>query len=161
MNDFESKIDFITNMVKLYKNNALDDFEISIKDTKNSSISLRFSNGKLTQPSLEQIQQPSASASKLVNPTVTLIEPLETNVKDTKGMVYSEMVGTAYLSASPDEENPFVKVGQLVSEGETILIIEAMKTMNHIEAPHSGTVEKILVSDGEPVQYNSELMIIR
>lgn len=161
MNDFENKIDFITNMVKLYKNNALDDFEVSIKDTKNSSISLRFSNGKLIQPSPEQIQQPSASASKPVNPPVTLTEPVETNVKDTKGIVYSEMVGTAYLSVSPDAENPFVKVGQLVSEGETILIIEAMKTMNHIEAPHSGTVEKILVSDGEPVQYNSELMIIR
>jgi len=69
------------------------------------------------------------------------------------------MVGTAYLAAEPGAE-PFVAVGQQVSAGQTLLIIEAMKTMNHIPAPATGTVKRILVADGTPVEYGAPLMII-
>ncbi|RAI29054.1 acetyl-CoA carboxylase biotin carboxyl carrier protein [Rhodoplanes serenus] len=75
------------------------------------------------------------------------------------GVVTSPMVGTAYRSPEP-EARPFVEVGTAVKAGETVLIIEAMKTMNQIPAPRSGTVTQILVEDGQPVEFGEPLMII-
>lgn len=75
------------------------------------------------------------------------------------GAVTSPMVGTAYLAAEPGA-TPFITVGATVAEGQTVLIIEAMKTMNHIPAPKSGTVKRILVEDGTPVEYGAPLLII-
>ena len=69
------------------------------------------------------------------------------------------MVGTVYMSAEPGAA-PFSAIGKSVSEGETILIIEAMKTMNHIPAPRSGTIKRILVEDGAPVEFGAPLVII-
>lgn len=75
------------------------------------------------------------------------------------GAVTSPMVGTVYLQSEPGTA-PFVKVGDSVSEGDTLLIIEAMKTMNQIPAPRSGTVKRILIADGAPVEFGAPLMII-
>jgi acetyl-CoA carboxylase biotin carboxyl carrier protein len=75
------------------------------------------------------------------------------------GTVLSPMVGTAYLAPEPGAK-PFVDVGSTVNAGDTLLIIEAMKTMNQIPAPRSGTVIKILVEDGTPVEFGEPLMII-
>jgi acetyl-CoA carboxylase biotin carboxyl carrier protein len=75
------------------------------------------------------------------------------------GLVTSPMVGTAYVGSEPGAR-PFVEVGSRVSAGETLLIIEAMKTMNQIPAPRSGTVVQILVEDGQPVEFGEPLMII-
>ncbi|PHQ99266.1 MAG: acetyl-CoA carboxylase, biotin carboxyl carrier protein, partial [Marinosulfonomonas sp.] len=75
------------------------------------------------------------------------------------GAVTSPMVGTAYLQAEPTSPT-FVSVGAQVSEGDTILIIEAMKTMNHIPAPKSGTVKRIFVTDGDAIEFGAPLMII-
>ncbi|RLP24783.1 acetyl-CoA carboxylase biotin carboxyl carrier protein [Mesorhizobium sp. YM1C-6-2] len=76
-----------------------------------------------------------------------------------KNAVPSPMVGTAYLAPSPDAK-PFVEVGQAVKEGQTLLIIEAMKTMNQIPSPRSGTVTAILVEDAQPVEYGMPLVVI-
>ena len=75
------------------------------------------------------------------------------------GAVTSPMVGTAYLSAEPGAA-AFVTVGQAVAEGDTLMIVEAMKTMNHIPAPRAGTVRRILVDDGNPVEFGTPLMIV-
>ena len=75
------------------------------------------------------------------------------------GMVPSPMVGTAYRAPDPDAR-PFVEVGDIVKEGQTLLIVEAMKTMNQIPAPRPGTVTQILVQDGQPVEFGEPLMII-
>lgn len=75
------------------------------------------------------------------------------------GAVSSPMVGTVYLQAEPGS-NPFISVGDKISEGQTILIIEAMKTMNQIPAPKSGKVARILVDDGTPVEFGTPLIII-
>jgi acetyl-CoA carboxylase biotin carboxyl carrier protein len=75
------------------------------------------------------------------------------------GAVTSPMVGTVYMSAEPGA-TAFVTVGATVTEGQTVLIIEAMKTMNHIPAPRAGTVKRILVADGNAVEYGAPLMII-
>ena len=71
----------------------------------------------------------------------------------------SPMVGTVYLAPSPDSD-AFVKVGQAVKEGQTLLIIEAMKTMNQIPATKSGKVVEVLVEDGQPVEFGDPLVII-
>lgn len=76
-----------------------------------------------------------------------------------KNAVPSPMVGTAYRSPAPGA-NTFVEVGQSVKEGQTLLIIEAMKTMNQIPAPRSGTVTAILFEDAQPVEYGEPLVVI-
>ena len=76
-----------------------------------------------------------------------------------KNSVTSPMVGTAYLAPSPDAE-PFIAVGLKVREGQTLLIIEAMKTMNQIPSPRAGTVTAILFEDAQPVEYGEPLVVI-
>lgn len=75
------------------------------------------------------------------------------------GAVTSPMVGTAYWSPEPGAK-PFIEIGSKVSVGQTLLIIEAMKTMNQIPSPRAGTVTQILVEDGQPVEYGEPLVII-
>lgn len=78
---------------------------------------------------------------------------------DAAGTVTSPMVGIAYLSAEPGA-TPFIAQGQAVNAGQTVMLIEAMKTFNQIKAPRAGTVTRILVSSGEPVEYAQPLLVI-
>ena len=75
------------------------------------------------------------------------------------GLVTSPMVGTAYLGAEPGAR-AYVEIGSRVRAGETLLIVEAMKTMNQIPAPRAGTVTQILIEDGQPVEFGEPLMIV-
>jgi acetyl-CoA carboxylase biotin carboxyl carrier protein len=75
------------------------------------------------------------------------------------GCVHSPMVGTAYLAPEPGAP-PFIDVGTRVSQGQTLLIIEAMKTMNHIPAPKAGTVTRILIGNSQPVEFGEPLVIV-
>ncbi|PTW60275.1 biotin carboxyl carrier protein [Breoghania corrubedonensis] len=75
------------------------------------------------------------------------------------GVVNSPMVGTAYHSPEPGAR-PFVDIGDTVRAGQTIMIVEAMKTMNQIAAPKAGTVKEILVEDGQPVEFGEPLLVI-
>jgi len=75
------------------------------------------------------------------------------------GLVPSPMVGTAYRAAEPGAK-PFVDVGSTVGVGDTLLIVEAMKTLNQIPSPRAGTVTQILFEDGQPVEYGEPLMIV-
>jgi acetyl-CoA carboxylase biotin carboxyl carrier protein len=75
------------------------------------------------------------------------------------GVVPSPMVGTAYLGPEPGAR-PFIEIGAVVKEGQTLLIVEAMKTMNAIPAPRAGTVTRILVTNAQPVEYGEPLLII-
>jgi acetyl-CoA carboxylase biotin carboxyl carrier protein len=75
------------------------------------------------------------------------------------GLVTSPMVGTAYLGAEPGAR-PYVEIGSRVRAGETLLIVEAMKTMNQIPAPRAGVVTQILIEDGQPVEFGEPLMIV-
>jgi acetyl-CoA carboxylase biotin carboxyl carrier protein len=85
--------------------------------------------------------------------------PKPTEVSGHPGLVASPMVGTAYMSPSPGAA-PFVKVGDMVTEGQTMLIIEAMKTMNQIPAPRAGRVTQVIIGDGQPVEFGEPLLII-
>jgi acetyl-CoA carboxylase biotin carboxyl carrier protein len=82
-----------------------------------------------------------------------------TDIAKHPGLVPSPMVGTAYWSPEPGAK-PFIEVGTKVSAGQTLLIIEAMKTMNQIPSPRAGTVTQILVEDGQPVEFGEPLVII-
>jgi acetyl-CoA carboxylase biotin carboxyl carrier protein len=89
------------------------------------------------------VSAPSVAAGSIENP----------------GAVKAPMVGTAYLAPQPGAP-PFVHLGDVVAEGQPLLIIEAMKVMNPIPAPHGGTVQEILFADGRPVEYGEVLMVV-
>ena len=86
----------------------------------------------------------------------------QTNTSPSKSFngVKSPMVGTAYLAPEPGAK-PFVTIGSKIKKGDTVLIVEAMKTMNHIPASQDGVVEEILVNDGESVEFDQELIRIK
>ena len=92
-------------------------------------------------------------------PAAAAAAPASIDPTQHPGAVISPMVGTAYLGPAPGAR-PFVEVGGQVKAGEPLLIIEAMKTMNQIPAPRSGTVIQVLVEDGQPVEYGQPLLII-
>ncbi|MCZ2328302.1 acetyl-CoA carboxylase biotin carboxyl carrier protein [Bartonella sp. F02] len=116
-----------------------------------------------TPASSEQVIYTPISSPNLTapptSPTETSITTASTKEERSKNAVTSPMVGTAYLASAPGAQ-PFVEIGQNVSEGQTLLIIEAMKTMNHISSPHAGTVTAILVKDGQPVEFGEPLIIV-
>lgn len=100
-----------------------------------------------------------APAVQAPAPSIVSAPATEAPAAKSAGTVNSPMVGTAYMSPSP-EAAPFVQVGSKVKAGQAIMIIEAMKTMNQIPAPHGGTVTAILVGNGDPVEYDEPLMVI-
>lgn len=104
-----------------------------------------------------QAPGPTATAASAPSPAHALPEPVDPSRHP--GALKSPMVGTAYRAPSP-EASPFVEVGTEVRQGQTVLIIEAMKTMNQIVAPRAGRVTQILVADGQPVEYDEPLLII-
>jgi acetyl-CoA carboxylase biotin carboxyl carrier protein len=102
----------------------------------------------------------SAPALAVTAPTpVAMPAPVPADPAKHPGVVASPMVGTAYRAAEPGAK-PFVDVGSQVKIGDTLLIVEAMKTMNQIPAARAGTVTQILFEDGQPVEYGQPLMII-
>jgi acetyl-CoA carboxylase biotin carboxyl carrier protein len=104
---------------------------------------------------------PAASPASLVAPTLAQVEPAAASVpaKPMGEAVKSPMVGTVYLQSQPGAP-PFVRVGERVSQGQTLLLVEAMKTMNPIGAPRDGVVSELLVADGQPVEYGEPLVLL-
>ena len=100
----------------------------------------------------------TASVAAAPLPATALAAPAADMAKH-PGAVPSPMVGTAYWASEPGAK-PFIEVGSKVSVGQTLLIIEAMKTMNQIPSPRAGTVTQILVEDGQPVEFGEPLLII-
>ena len=92
-------------------------------------------------------------------PGAVQVAAVPTAADAAKNAVPSPMVGTAYLAPSPDAK-PFIEVGQTIREGQTLLIIEAMKTMNQIPSPRSGRVTAILIEDAQPVEFGQPLVVI-
>ena len=105
-----------------------------------------------------QFAAPSQAAAPAAAPASMPSDPA-TIVAKAGETVKSPMVGTAYLQASP-EAAPFVKVGDTVKKGQTLVIVEAMKTMNPIQAPRDGVVAEILVGDAQPVEYGEPLVLL-
>ena len=85
--------------------------------------------------------------------------PIEEKIDDPKTVIKSPIVGTAYLSPEPGSK-PFVSVGKKIKKGETLLIVEAMKTMNHVPSTKDGIVKKICVEDGQPVEFGQTIIVV-
>jgi acetyl-CoA carboxylase biotin carboxyl carrier protein len=123
---------------------------------------LRVRVSRQAPPAMHAFSAPVATAApqQMVSPpAVTAADMQHQPVDIAKNALTSPMVGTAYLAPSPDAE-PFIAVGQKVREGQTLLIIEAMKTMNQIPSPRAGTVTAILFEDAQPVEYGEPLVVI-
>ena len=86
-------------------------------------------------------------------------EPIEEEIDDPNTVIKSPIVGTAYLSPEPGAK-PFVSVGKKIKKGETLLIVEAMKTMNHVPCTKDGVVKKICVEDGQPVEFGQTIIVL-
>ncbi|WP_312410035.1 acetyl-CoA carboxylase biotin carboxyl carrier protein, partial [Shinella sp.] len=107
----------------------------------------------------QYVQAPMAAPAPVAAPAVSAAVAPAADARNNKNAVTAPMVGTAYLSPAPGAR-PFIEVGATVKEGQTILIIEAMKTMNQIPAPRSGKITEILVQDASPVEYGEPLIVI-
>ncbi len=155
---------FIKALAELLNDNELT--EIAVKREYGEADTLNVKVSKHAQAAPQMVSYappapaPAAPAPQSAPPTNGhATAKLPADPAEHPGAVTSPMVGTAYLSPEPGTD-AFVSVGDQVSAGQTLMIIEAMKTMNHIPAPHSGTVKRILVADGTPVEYGAPLMII-
>lgn len=153
----EADVAFISALAELLNKNDLTEVSVKREYGEDDSLEVRV----VKQSNIVQVAQaapmahaPLAVAAAAAPAAVAVEDPAQH-----PGAVTSPMVGTVYLSAEPGAA-PFVAIGATVAEGQTVLIIEAMKTMNHIPAPRAGVVRRVLVADGNPVEYGAPLMII-
>ena len=93
------------------------------------------------------------------NEIINSDKPIEEEIDDPKAVIKSPIVGTAYLSPEPGAK-PFVSVGKKIKKGETLLIVEAMKTMNHVPSTTDGVVKKVCVEDGQPVEFGQTIIVL-
>jgi acetyl-CoA carboxylase biotin carboxyl carrier protein len=114
----------------------------------------------MAAPAMPVAPQPVAAGVVPADATSPVVAPEDSESVPEGQLVRAPMVGTFYSSSSPDSE-PFVSMGQKVSTGDTLCIIEAMKMFNQIESDYSGTVVAILVENGQPVEYDEPLFVIR
>lgn len=153
-------VDFITALAELLRTNDLSEIEVMREFGKDDVLNVRVARQLQTAAVVAPVAAPVAIAAAPAAAATPVAAPTAAeDPTQLAGAVNSPMVGTAYLSAEPGAD-PFVKVGDAVNEGQTLLIIEAMKTMNQIPAPKSGKVTRILVDDGSPVEFGDPLIIL-
>ena len=123
--------------------------------------------GYLKEFNLSEIEYAEGTTKVKVSRSLVNSSAISTEIKKKQAIindngtnVTSPIVGTAYLAPEPGAKK-FVEVGQKVKKGQTILIVEAMKTMNHVPSTQDGTVSKILVKDGEPVEFGQPLISVK
>ena len=108
--------------------------------------------------SLEELKKTFNKSGEQLYTTETSKSEEVVEVENSKS-VKSPIIGTAYLAPEPGAK-PFVEVGKKIKKGDTVMIVEAMKTMNHIPSPHNGIIKKITVQDGQPVEYDQVLVLV-
>ncbi|GAB1478141.1 acetyl-CoA carboxylase biotin carboxyl carrier protein [Paracoccaceae bacterium] len=156
----DADVAFISALAELLNKNELTELSVKREYGEDDSLEVRVvKQANIVQmtaaaPAMQYAPAPAAASASAAAATAAPEDPAQH-----PGAVTSPMVGTCYLSAEPGAA-PFVTVGATVAEGQTVLIIEAMKTMNHIPAPRAGVVKRILVTDGHPVEYGAPLFII-
>lgn len=157
-NDQGADVAFIEALAKLLRENDLSELEVKRDYGEDSRLTVRIGR-QIAAPAPVAVAvpaAPAAAAPAAAAPAAS--EPAEDPAAH-PGAVPSPMVGTVYLQPEPGAAS-FVNVGDQVSEGQVLLIIEAMKTMNQITAPKAGKVARILVEDGSPVEFGAPLMIV-
>jgi len=155
-NELEIEKSFIDYLVKTIKENNLASLEITRSLTDKQKLKIKISNSNSFSSQQETIVANDYSVDQKQN-FIQKDNPSSSNINES--MIKSPMVGTVFLSPSP-EEPTFIHVGKKIKKGDTILIIEAMKTMNQIPSSLEGTVKEILVSNESPVEFDTPLIII-
>ncbi|SHI05261.1 acetyl-CoA carboxylase biotin carboxyl carrier protein [Marivita hallyeonensis] len=158
-NTRDADVAFIEALAQLLRENDLTEVQVKREYGEDDSLNVRVSRLSPAAPAMSApapvaavpaAAPPAPDASSAATPEDPAEHP---------GAVTSPMVGTVYLQGEPGAP-AFISVGQQINEGDTLLIVEAMKTMNHIPAPRAGTVKRILVEDGAPVEYGAPLVIL-
>ena len=158
----ETDVAFIKALAELLNDNDLTELQVKRDYGENDSLNVRVSRQKEVVTQMQAAPAPTAPMAAPTPAAAAAAPAPADTVEDPAshpGAVTSPMVGTVYMQAEPGAPS-FVSVGDSVAEGDTLLIIEAMKTMNHIPATRAGTVKRILVEDGAAVEYGAPLMII-
>ena len=160
----DEEIAFIKALAQVLHDNDLAEIEVERSHGEENILNVRLARKNKQAQETRNITTKQAAqvldhdATENAEPLSTP-KPLEDDPAKHPGAVLSPMVGTIYLQPEPDAPL-FITPGASVSEGETLLIVEAMKTMNHIPAPKAGTVKRILVEDGGAVEFGTPLVII-
>jgi acetyl-CoA carboxylase biotin carboxyl carrier protein len=158
-------LDLIKKLIKVVEKSEITDFtveegelkiSISKKQPETNFVSMPQAQTAVTPPAPAQMPQTTPAAPVQTNDPETPAGSRDDNLHEVK----SPIVGTFYRAPSPDAD-PFVKVGDKVSAGTTLCIVEAMKLMNEIESDVNGTVVKILVDNATPVEYNQPMFLIK
>ena len=161
----DADVAFIQALAELLRENDLTELQVKRDYGDNDSLNVRVSRQVLQQaqqhaavaPAVAPVAAPAPAPAPAANdsaPASAAADPA-----DDPGAVTSPMVGTVYMQPEPGAPS-FISVGDKVSEGDTLLIVEAMKTMNHIPAPKAGTVKRIVVADGDAVEFGTPLVIL-
>ncbi|MEJ6389049.1 acetyl-CoA carboxylase biotin carboxyl carrier protein [Gymnodinialimonas ulvae] len=157
----DEDVAFIKALAELLRENDLTELHVKREYAESDWLNVRVARQTMLAPA--PVQAAPMAAPAPVAPAGAAAPSAPSGASDdpaqAPGAVTSPMVGTAYLQPEPGSA-PFVSVGDKVAEGQTVLIIEAMKTMNQIPAPHAGTIKRILVEDGAAIEYGAPLMII-
>ena len=162
-NTHDADVAFIQALAELLNENDLTELQVKRDYAEDDSLNVRVSRKppqQIVAPHQAQsapahyAAAPAPAAPAAAAPAAEASDPA-----DHPGAVVSPMVGTVYMQAEPGAPS-FISVGTSVAEGDTLLIVEAMKTMNHIPAPRSGTVKRILVDDGAAVEFGAPLVIL-
>ncbi len=159
--DQDADVTFIQALAELLRENDLTELQVKRDYGADQCLNVRVSrHTAVAAPVPTAVAAPAAPAPVPAPAAAEAAAPAapEDPAKH-PGAVPSPMVGTAYLRPEPGAA-PFVSVGDQVKEGQTLLIVEAMKTMNQIPAPKAGKISRILVEDASPVEYGSPLVII-
>ena len=161
--DNEPSVEIDTSLVRQLAD-ILNDTSLTEIEVERGELRIRVAREVTAAPVMQYAAAPQQAAfapAPAAAPAAPLSMPSDpaTIVAKSGEQVKSPMVGTVYLQASP-EAPPFAKVGDKVKKGQTLLIVEAMKTMNPIQAPRDGVVQEILVGDAQPVEYGETLVVL-
>ncbi|MCG0997690.1 acetyl-CoA carboxylase biotin carboxyl carrier protein [Acetobacter persici] len=146
--------DAIRALAEILTDTGLTEIEVSEKDSR-----IRVARAPATVQAVAPAAVAAAPAPAAVAAPAAPVAAAPADLSRHPGAVNSPMVGVAYLTPDPSSP-PFVSEGQIVSAGQTLLLIEAMKTFNQIKAPKAGTVKTLLVTSGDPVEFGQPLAII-
>ena len=165
-NTHDADVAFIRALAELLNENDLTELQVKRDYAEDDSLNVRVSRkppqqimapAAQMQAAMPQMQAPAAAMAPAA--AAAAAPAAAEDPASHPGAVTSPMVGTIYMQAEPGSP-PFISVGATVSEGDTLLIVEAMKTMNHIPAPRSGMIKRVLVGDGDAVEFGAPLVIL-
>ncbi|MEN8710294.1 MAG: acetyl-CoA carboxylase biotin carboxyl carrier protein [Paracoccaceae bacterium] len=159
----QNDVEFIKALAELLEQNDLAEIEVERAYGEDDSLAVRVTRTLPQQAAPMMQYAPAPAAAPAAAPAPAAAAPAAPEAADDPaahpGAVTSPMVGTVYMQAEPGAA-PFISVGAQVSQGQTLIIVEAMKTMNHIPAPKSGMVKRVLVDNGDAVEFGTPLVIV-